>query len=314
MERIPAPTLDQITGYTVMEKMRSLIKNYVATTTQIIDRVEDTVTQEEIATYLEQYLSDYYTKEEIDELLENIDLDDYYTKSETDTLLSTKANASNVYTKSETDTLLSTKANSNNVYAKSEVYNKTETDNLLSAKANANNVYTKSEVYTKNEVYNTTEVYNMQEVNNLLNDKQDELTAGTGITIQNNVISATGGGSGNLQLIQATISPETPTSSTTRLYINNLQQNDIVFVQGLINAGTGGTFFSIAFIPNLDTSNTYSYKYPIEIGTSSSTGYPVTTYITVADSSNTGVYLDIRTTLTNPHFTSYKAFILRSVA
>ena len=196
MSDITAPTLDQITGYTVMEKMRSLIKNYVDTTAQIIDRVEDTVTQEEIATYLEQYLADYYTKEQIDEIIANLNISNYYTKSETDTLLSAKANTSNVYNKTETDNLLSAKANSNNVYTKSE------TDTLLNTKANSNNVYTKSETDTLlSAKANSNNVYTKSETDNLLSAKQDELTAGTGITIQNNVISATGGTGGETWVV-----------------------------------------------------------------------------------------------------------------
>jgi len=46
-----------------------------------------------------------------------------------------------------------------------------------------------------NIIYENKESYTKNNINNLLNDKQNTLTAGTGIQIQNNVISATGGGS-----------------------------------------------------------------------------------------------------------------------
>ena len=52
----------------------------------------------------------FYTKEQIDTMLESGSGGDYYTKSEIDTKLTSKANTSdlsNYYTKSEVDTLLS---------------------------------------------------------------------------------------------------------------------------------------------------------------------------------------------------------------
>lgn len=60
-----------------------------------------------------------------------------------------------------------------------DAYTKAETDALLEDKADADGVYTKAETDA------------------LLDDKQDVLTAGTNITIENNVISASGGGSSN---------------------------------------------------------------------------------------------------------------------
>ena len=195
---IDAPTLDTITGHTVMVKMRELIKQMTTFAKEVADLVntiptdiQDTYSREAIDEMLNEIdsaistLSDsvypkteVYNKTESDELIgTKADADSVYTKSETDELLSVKANTSDVYDKTETDELLSAKPNS------SDVYNKTETDNLLSAKANSNNVYTKSET------------------DNLLSAKQDELTAGTGITIQNNVISATGGTGGETWVV-----------------------------------------------------------------------------------------------------------------
>lgn len=102
-----------------------------------------------------------------------------YTKTEVDTALSGKANVSDVYTKTQVDNALSGKANT------SDVYNKTQVDNLLTAKADASNVYTKSQVDST-----------VSRIDGDIAGKQDVLTAGTGITISNNVISATGGGGG----------------------------------------------------------------------------------------------------------------------
>ena len=92
----------------------------------------------------------FYTKEQVDSMLEGVSGDNYYTKSEVDTKLTSKANSSdlstvatsgsyndlldkpnipdinNLYTKAQTDELLISKADS------SKVYTKTEVDNLLS--------------------------------------------------------------------------------------------------------------------------------------------------------------------------------------
>lgn len=104
---------------------------------------------------------------------------DVYTKSQVDSALSGKANTTDVYTKTQVDNALSGKANT------SDVYNKTQVNNLLTAKADASNVYTKSQVDST-----------VSRIDGDIAGKQDVLTAGTGITISNNVISATGGGGG----------------------------------------------------------------------------------------------------------------------
>ena len=108
----------------------------------------------------------FYTKEQIDTMLEGVSGDNYYTKSEIDTKLTSKANTSdlsavatsgsyndlsdkpnipdinNIYTKAQTDELLILKADS------SKVYTKTEVDNLISGGATVDltNYYTKTEV------------------------------------------------------------------------------------------------------------------------------------------------------------------------
>ena len=87
------------------------------------------------------------------------DLSDYYTKAQTDAVVdaavSGKANSADVYTKAQVDAAIST---------------------ATSGKADSSDVYTKSEA------------------NTLLAGKQDTLTAGSGISIANDVISVTGGG------------------------------------------------------------------------------------------------------------------------
>lgn len=108
----------------------------------------------------------FYTKEQVDTMLEGVSGDNYYTKSEIDTKLTSKANTSdlstvatsgsyndlldkpnipdinNLYTKAQTDELLILKADS------SKVYTKTEVDNLISGGATVDltNYYTKTEV------------------------------------------------------------------------------------------------------------------------------------------------------------------------
>lgn len=222
---------------------------------EVIDVLNDIeIDPEQIREIVETMLGDYYTKEEVDEIIASLPVSDAYTKSEVDTLLQSKADANNVYTKTEVDltidaiegrlqtaegdiddletdkanvsdvytksqvdTALSGKADSNNVYTKSQVdtalsrkanttdvYTKTQVDNALSGKANTSDVYNKtqvdslltakadaSNVYTKSQVDST-----VSRIDGDIAGKQDVLTAGTGITISNNVISATGGGGG----------------------------------------------------------------------------------------------------------------------
>ena len=71
---------------------------------------------------------DYYTKTEVDVLIDDIptfDPTNYYDKSDVDGLLADKADADDVYTKTETDNLLADKAD------KSDTYTKSAVDNLL---------------------------------------------------------------------------------------------------------------------------------------------------------------------------------------
>ena len=145
---VTIPTIDQISGTTVMNKMRSLIHAFINFATGVDDEItefESTVTQ------------DFYTKLEIDTKFA-----DYYTKSQIDNGWYTKFEIQNeilvnYYTKTEVNGLLD------------GFYNKTQIDTLIAS------YYTKTETDT------------------LLSAKQDVLTAGDNITIENNVISASGG-------------------------------------------------------------------------------------------------------------------------
>ena len=87
----------------------------------------------QIETIIPEVLADdYYTKTEVDDLIDDIptfDPTNYYDKSDVNGLLADKADAADVYTKGETDTLLFDKAD------KSDVYTKAQTDSLLFFKA-----------------------------------------------------------------------------------------------------------------------------------------------------------------------------------
>ena len=92
-------------------------------------------------------LSDYYTRAQVDGLLDNISLDDYYTKTQTEVLLSNKVEkedgkglSTNDFTntfKQAYDGHLASTSNPHNVTAlQVGAYSKSENDNLLDKKAN----------------------------------------------------------------------------------------------------------------------------------------------------------------------------------
>lgn len=234
---ITAPTLDTITGNTVMVKMRELIKQMTAFAKEVADLVNTIPTD----------IQDTYSREEVDDMIDELDTaistlsDSVYPKSEVYT-------KNDVYNKTETDVLVNPKANAKDVYTKSEVYTKNETDALVNPKANANNVYTKSEVYTKTETdtlifpkANSSDVYNKAEINNLLSEKQNELTAGTGISINNNVISASISGANIIALEVSNLN--NPNSAPL---MDNLQVGDMVFVNFTANYNN----YNIVFLYN----------------------------------------------------------------
>ena len=92
-------------------------------------------------------LSDYYTRAQVDGLLDNISLDDYYTKTQTEILLSNKVDkvtgkglSTNDFTntfKQAYDGHLASTSNPHNTTANQVgAYSKSENDNLLDKKAN----------------------------------------------------------------------------------------------------------------------------------------------------------------------------------
>lgn len=84
---------------------------------------------------------DSYTKEEIDNIIDEISIVDTYTKSEIDSQMDEKADRTTTYTKEEVNTII-------DGLDITESYSKDEIDNKLSSKANSSSVYTKSQVDT----------------------------------------------------------------------------------------------------------------------------------------------------------------------
>lgn len=122
--------------------------------------------------------SQTYSKTEINNIIDNIetgtggtvDLTNYYKKNEVNNMLATKADNSTISTLA-TKTELSLKANSSDVYTKREVdelidsietgtggttpvdtYSKSEIDLKLSLKADSANTYSRSELYTRRQI------------------------------------------------------------------------------------------------------------------------------------------------------------------
>ncbi|MDR2950710.1 MAG: hypothetical protein LBV71_16100 [Prevotella sp.] len=124
-------------------------------------------------------LTNYYDKDEIDDLLDNlsagdVDLTNYYTKLQADSLLSNKANVGDSYTKTEVDGKIAAIPATD----LSNYYTKTEVDSLI---PDLSNYYTNDEI--DNLLLNKASAIDVA-------GKQDRLTAGTNITIAGNVISA----------------------------------------------------------------------------------------------------------------------------
>ena len=103
-----------------------------------------------------------------------------------------------------------------------DAYTKAETDALLADKADTDDVYTKTEVDTE------------------LADKQDVLTPGTNITIENNVISASGGGSSDWTL---------ETNNTLSNFVDNNKSIKNILIRAIIDAGSGNYATAFMYIP-----------------------------------------------------------------
>ena len=91
---VTIPTIVQISGTTVMNKMRSLINNYIEFGTEVADSISY---MEEVIENLPHDITDVYNKATIDSMFATVNdkFDDYYVKSV-------------VYTKSEVNDLIST--------------------------------------------------------------------------------------------------------------------------------------------------------------------------------------------------------------
>ena len=189
---------DTYTKAQVDEAIQDVVADYVL-------QSEFDIKEETISTALNELedtkadKADVYTKSETDQAiadaLDDIDLSDYYTKGETNDIILEKEEVvsraltelheekadkteipslDNYYTKSETDSAIETALEDIDL---SDYYTKSETDSTFVDKATFD---------VKEEVISTA-------LNTLENEKQDVLTAGANITIENNVISSTGG-------------------------------------------------------------------------------------------------------------------------
>ena len=134
--------------------------------------------------------SDTYTKTQVDSAIstavENIDLTDYATKAELSTVATTGD-----YNDLSNKPVIPTVPTNVSAFTNDAGY--------LTEHQSLDNYYTKTQVDTalagkvSQTVFDTKEEVISTALNDLDTNKQDVLTAGTNITIQNNVISATGG-------------------------------------------------------------------------------------------------------------------------
>ena len=139
--------------------------------------------------------ADTYVKDEIDDKLDEkldasaytpSDLSNYYTKDET----SGKTEIQNALD-SKLDASAYTPTDLSNYYTKQETSSKTQIDTALARKADSDNVYTKTESDNK---YQPKGNYALKSELPNMSLYQERLIAGDNITIQGNVISASGGG------------------------------------------------------------------------------------------------------------------------
>ena len=131
----------------------------------------------------------YYTKSEVEELVNNGDLSNYYTKDEVNDIVdniqiggSGEIELTNYYTKAESDNKFSKKTDvytKSEVYPKGEVYNKTEITNNFYSKSQIDDIVDNIEVgdvdlsnyYKKTETYNRTQIdTKLGDINTILNN------------------------------------------------------------------------------------------------------------------------------------------------
>lgn len=104
---VTVPTIDQISGTTVMNKLRALIRKFIEFATDVSDEMSDVAEQSQEAYNIASSINinNYYTKVEVDALISGIDLSQFYTKLEVDAIIG------NYYTKTEIDNALALKQN-----------------------------------------------------------------------------------------------------------------------------------------------------------------------------------------------------------
>lgn len=139
-----------------VEGLTKFVNNLIKGTSTNID-LTDYFTKEEIKQLLsdsiKNSLKDYYTKEEVKKLMETgIDLSDYYTKEQIDSIIDKipKTDLSNYYTKANVDELIrqiSSVDFSN--YSTTEEMKKAITDAIAAYKPDMSNYYDKNEIDNK---------------------------------------------------------------------------------------------------------------------------------------------------------------------
>ena len=144
---------------------------------EIIAELDRYPTKTEMMEYVSDELSSYYTKEEVDELLEDIDLSDYYTKQEVNTI-NNLINYYNITQLNATFEQINDRIISGEETLEDEIVGKQNIE------ISSGEYIGKSVEYAIDDLNN-----NYESLQGALANKQDVLTAGNGITINSNVIS-----------------------------------------------------------------------------------------------------------------------------
>jgi len=215
------------------------------------------------------------------------DMSNYYTKQETDAALSGKQDTlsagsgvsisgnvisvtaaspdmSNYWTSAQTEAAISAatsgKANVSDVYTKAEIDQTNDKTNrvisealheLHDTKADTSAVTASISAATSGKA-NSADVYTKQQMDTALSGKQNTLTAGSGVSISNDTISVTGGGTNVVTLTQAQYDALTTKDPGTIYVISDAQSAyyaktdvDNVPTAGSNNLLTSGTLYSV---------------------------------------------------------------------
>ena len=137
-----------------------------------------------------QSLQDYYTKEQVDTLLEefsdSIDLSNYYTKPEVDALiagLSNSTDLSNYYTKSQTDNLLNSKQDLSDALQMKAAFEAelgAFSDSIAVIKSTFSNYYTKAETDELLSEFSNSDIEDLQNRVTILENKPAVSVKGSG--------------------------------------------------------------------------------------------------------------------------------------